>query len=210
MKKITLLISLLSIISFNVFSQGQAETYIKEAQDYLTQKNFVQAQLSLQDAINELNNEIAAQVADALPAEINGLKADAGETNTAGMGMMGGGMSISKAYRNPAKKENEADVQILANSPMLSAMSMYINNPGMMGAGYKSIRVGTTRSILKSEMQDFYDDNGNSKQIRSSEIQIPLNKTLITINARGFATEADELAFANKLEIDKLKMLLGE
>jgi hypothetical protein len=57
-------------------------------------------------------------------------------------------------------------------------------------------------------MDDYYDDNGSSKKIRSSELQIPLNQTLITINLKGFATEAEELAFANKLDIDKLTPLL--
>jgi hypothetical protein len=37
---------------------------------------------------------------------------------------------------------------------------MYLNNPAMMGSGYKSVQVGSQRAILKSEMEDFYDDNG--------------------------------------------------
>jgi len=93
---------------------------------------------------------------------------------------------------------------------MLNAMNMYLTNPAMMGSEYKSVRVGTRRAILKSEMEDYYDDDGNSKPIRSSELQIPLSQTLITINLRGFAAEKDELAFAAKLDIDKLKDLLGE
>jgi hypothetical protein len=60
-------------------------------------------------------------------------------------------------------------------------------------------------------MEDFYDDNGTAtKQIRSTEIQIPLTSTMITLNLKGFAAEADELAFANKLGIDKIKTALGE
>jgi hypothetical protein len=147
---------------------------------------------------------------DVLPAEINGLKAVADGSNATGMGMMGGGMSINKRYENPTKRENEAEVVILANSPMLQAMSMYIGNPSMMGQGYKSVRIGTIRAILKSEMQDYYMDNGGSKQIRSSEVQIPLSQTLITVNLKGFATEQEELAFVTKLDIEKIKTALGE
>jgi hypothetical protein len=190
-------------------AQSQAEVYISEALDYLAQKNYTQARLSLQDAINELNNMTGNEVAEALPKEINGLVAGDAETSGA-MGMMGGGATIMKTYKHPSKKENEAEVQILANSPMLSAMNMYLTNPAMMGSEYKSVRVGTRRAILKSDMQDFYDDNGNSKQVRNTEIQIPLTQTLITINARGFASEQEELAFAAKLDIDKLRTLLGE
>lgn len=200
-----------SLLCFQALGQSQIETFISEAQDFLAQKEYKQAQLSLQDAINEINNLVAEQVAEALPNEIDGLTSDGEETTGAGMmGMMGGGMQITKSYQNDAKPENEAELTILANSPMLNAMNMYLTNPGMMGSEYKSVRVGTRRAILKSEMEDYYDDDGNSKPIRSSEIQIPLSQTLITINLRGFAAEKDELAFAMKLDIDKLKDLLGE
>ena len=209
MKSIFVVI-LTALFSIQISAQDQIAAFISEAQGFLAQKEYKQAQMSLQDAINEINNMVAVQVAEALPDEINGLKSDGEENSSGGMGMMGGGMQIMKSYRNESKKENEAEVQIIANSPMLQAMSMYLANPAMMGQGYKSVRVGTQRAILKSEMQEYYDDNGSSKQIRSSEIQIPLNQTLFTINARGFATEADELAFAVKLGIEKIKPLLGE
>lgn len=40
--------------------------------------------------------------------------------------------------------------------------------------------------------------------------RIPMGQTLINIRTNGFATEQDELAFANKLELDKIKTALGE
>jgi hypothetical protein len=210
--KANILFLLASLISLNVAGQSQAETFIKEAQDYLAKKQYKQAQLSLQDAINDINTMLAADIAKSLPPEINGLKADGdGEVTSGAMGMVGGGFTITKKYRNEAKKENDAEVQLLANSPMLTTMNMYLTNPGMMGPDYKSVRVGgTQRAILKTEMQDFYDDKGATIKIRSTEIQIPLNQTLITIRLNGFATEQDELAFAAKLDLTKLKAALGE
>lgn len=206
-----LLFVFILITTLRVNAQSQAETFIKEAQDFLAKKEYKQAQLSLQDAINDINSLIAAQAAASLPAEINGLKADGdGDVNSAAMGMLGGGLQITKRYIHPSNKSNEAEVQIMANSPMLSAMSMYLTNPAMLGPDYKSVRVGTERAILKSEMQDYYGDDGTTKKIRSTEIQIPLGQTLITINAKGFATEQEELAFATKLDLSKLKAALGE
>lgn len=199
------------LMGLHVFGQSQAETFIKEAQDYLAKKDFKQAQLSLQDAINDINVLIAQDIAKSLPADVNGLKKDGdADINTGALGMIGGGLTISQKYKNAANKDNNAEVQILANSPLLTSMNMYLSNPSMMGQDYKSVRIGTQRAILKSETDDVYDDAGNSKKIRSSEIQIPLNQTLITIKADGFATEQDELAFANKLDIAKLKVALGE
>jgi hypothetical protein len=209
--KTNILILILSVLTMNLFAQGQAEAYIQEAKNYLANKDFKAAQMSLQDAINELNNAIAQQISESLPAEVNGLKAtESNSGNAAALGMFGGGMTISKNYQNPAKKENQADLQVIANSPLMTTLNMYMNNPAMLGQGYKSVRVGTRRAILKSETEDFYDDNGNSKPIRSTELQIPLTQTLITLNLKGFATEADELAFANKLDVEKLRVALGE
>ena len=57
------------LASFSVGAQSQAEAFIKEAQQFLAAKNYQQAQLSLQDAINDINTIIAVQIGDALPAE---------------------------------------------------------------------------------------------------------------------------------------------
>lgn len=209
--KTILLSVLIAFTGFHLSAQSQADAFIKEAQAFLAQKNYKQAQMSLQDAINDLNNILATQIAESLPIEINGLKSTGDDNvNAAGMGMMGGGMTISKNYQHPTKMENTAELLILANSPMMATINMYMTNPAMLGQGYKSVRVGTRRAILKNEMEDYTDDKGVSKQIRSSELQIPLTQTLITINMKGFATEADELAFANKLDIEKIKTALGE
>lgn len=205
MKKFALFF-IAALICIRVSGQSQAETFIKEAQDFLTKQEYKQAILSLQDAINDINLLLAKQVAESLPAEINGLKADGeNEVSTAGMGMIGGGMQITKRYRNEAKEGNDAEVQIMANSPLLSTLSMYISNPGMLGQEYKSVRVGATRAILKSET----GDDGTTKT-RSTEIQIPLGQTLIMVRANGFATEQEELAFANKLDLEKIRKALGE
>lgn len=197
------------LLSYKSYSQDPVQTYIKEATDFYTEKNYKQAQMSLQDAINELNKLMSDQIGNVLPPEINGLKAVEGGSSSTGLGAMGGSQ-ITKQYKNPALEENEAEVQILANSPMMSAMNMYLSNPTLMGEGAKSVRVGTQRAILKTEMTDFYGNSDVSKKIRSTQIQIPLSQTLITIQAKGFPNEQAELAFAAKLDLVKIKQAVGE
>lgn len=209
MKNLMLLVAL-TLAGYTATAQDQINTFIKEAQDYLAQKDYKMAQLSLQDAINEINTLMAGQIGDALPDEINGLKSSGEESNNAGMAFMGGGTAVSKRYEHPTKKENTADVAIITNSPMLATLNMFMGNPSMMGQEYKSVRVGTRRAILKSETEDYYMDNGTSKQVRSSELQVPLSQTLITLNMKGFASEQEELAFAAKLDIENLRTMLGE
>jgi len=194
------------------FSQQQVDALIKEAQGFLAQKNYKQAQMSLQDAVNELNTILAKQLAEALPKEIAGLKSVDGEAsvNVGAMGMMGGGMQITKTYRNEAKKLNEAEIMIMANAPMLSSLNMFLTNPAMLGQGQKSVRIGTRRAIMKTEMEDTYDDKGASIKIMINEVQVPLSQTLITFRLRAFLSEQDAIAFINKFDIEKIKNLLGE
>ncbi len=211
MIKLTLICLFLSA-GFTGFSQEQVDAFIKEAQGFLAQKNYKQAQLSLQDAINELNNILAKQLAEALPKEVAGLKSVDGEesVNAGAMGMMGGGMQITKTYRNEAKKQNEAEIMIMANAPMLSSLNMFLNNPAALGQGQKSVRIGTRRAIMKTEMEDAYDDKGTAMKIMINEVQIPLSQTLITFRLRAFLSEQDAIAFINKFDIEKIKNLLGE
>jgi hypothetical protein len=209
--KTPVLFFLAILATLNLSAQNQAEAFIKEAQDFLAKKDYKQAQLSLQDAINDLNLLVASDIAQSLPAEISGLKAEGKDEMSAGaLGMVGGGFTIIKRYRSQTNKHNDAEIQILGNSPLLATMNMYLSNPGMMGQDYKSVRVGTQRAIHKTEDLEVYDDQGNSKTIRTSEIQIPLSQTLITIRANGFASEQDELGFAGKFDMAKLKTMLGE
>lgn len=60
-----------------------------------------------------------------------------------------------------------------------------------------TISRGLAATWVKTESSDY-------------EIQIPMNQTLITINARGFASEQEALAFASKLDLAKIKSLIGE
>lgn len=195
------------------WTQTPVDAFIKEAQGFLAQKNYKQAQMSLQDAVNELNTILAKQLAEALPKEMGELKSEDGEETVNGggaMGMMGVGMQITKTYRHPTKKENEAEIMIMANAPMLSSLNIFLTNPAMLGQGQKSARIGTRRAIIKTESENFYDDKGGNKQIQVHEIQVPLSQTLITFKLKGFASEQDAIAFAAKFDLDKIKTLLGE
>ena len=58
MKK-SIFIFYLMLLASSANTQNQIDAFIKEAQGYIAQKNYKQAQMSLQDAISEINNIFA-------------------------------------------------------------------------------------------------------------------------------------------------------
>ncbi len=142
MKKL-LLSAVLGMFSMSLFAQGQAETYINEALNNVKAKQYKAAQLSLQDAINEINSYIAQEVLAQLPAEIDGLKAQISDdqSNSAAMAFMGGGTTITRKYEGADSRKN-AEVRIVANPPLVGTMTAHMGNQMMSNsANNKSIRV---------------------------------------------------------------------
>ncbi len=211
MKKL-LLSALLGVFSMSLFAQGQAETYINEALNNVKAKQYKAAQLSLQDAINEINSYIAQEVLAQLPAEIDGLKAQISDdqSNSAAMAFMGGGTTITRKYEGADSRKN-AEVSIVANSPLVGTMTALMGNPMMSNsANQKSIRVGTRRGILKKDINTEYDDNGTEKQVTNYELQVILGQTLVTVKGQGFETEQAFTAFYQKIDFEKIAKTLGE
>ncbi len=211
MKKL-LLSATLGIFSMSLFAQGQAETYINEALSNVKTKQYKAAQLSLQDAINEINSYIAQEVLAQLPAEIGGLKAQVNDdqSNSASMAFMGGGTTITRKYEGTDSRLN-AEVNIMANSPLVGSLTALMGNPMMNNsANQKSIRVGTRRGTLTKDIDTEYDNNGAEKQVTNYELQVILGQTLVTVKGRGFATEQAFTAFYQKIDFEKIAKTLGE
>ena len=211
MKKL-LLSAVLCTFGISLFAQGQAETYINEALGHVRAKEYKAAQLSLQDAINEINSFIAQEVLNQLPMEIDGLKAEATNDQSSGavMAFIGGGTTISRKYEG-ADSKNSAEVQIVANSPLVGTMSALFGNPMLMNsAKQKSIRVGTRRAMLSKNPSSDYDENGTEKQVINYELQVILGQTLVTIKGEGFATEQAFTSFYQKIDFEKIAKTLGE
>jgi hypothetical protein len=74
----------------------------------------------LQTALNLLQQMRADVYGSLLPAALNGWTADKVETLSAGIAMAGGGTGASRKYH---KGNDEVTVSILADSPLLQAMS---------------------------------------------------------------------------------------
>ena len=191
------------MFQISLLAQQTAEDFINEATTALKAKNYKDASTSLQFAITEINKLMVSSIGDKLPADINGFKMEKlndDNAGTAGMSMMGGGLSISRKYTSSTDNSNYFEMNIVGNSPMIQSVSMMLNNPMFMaaaGANTKVLKLGSRKGLMKKESNDY-------------DLQVPLNASLISIKGYGFKTDADFIATVNKIPFDDISKALGE
>jgi len=97
------------------------------------------AMASLDAATNLLRQARADALKALLPLPPPGWNADAAETSSVSAAMLGGGTSASRVYHNG---EQQVNVQITTDSPMLQGMAALVNSPLAAAAGIKTVMVG--------------------------------------------------------------------
>ncbi|MEO5582876.1 MAG: hypothetical protein ABIR66_09295 [Saprospiraceae bacterium] len=199
-----IILTLSVFLSLTLSAQTEIEKSITEAQGYLKTKNYKDAQIALQQAISQIYEMLGKDLLTSLPVDLIDMKANIEEdvNNTGGMGMTGGGFTISRNYYQTINKETNLRVNIVANSPMISSISMMINNPMLLGSNPdagKSIKIGNRRSLFKP----------NTKE-KSYELTVPLTNSLVTINGYNIKDEATFLALVTKLDVEKIAKVLSE
>ena len=146
---------------------------------------FTAARTALSEAMQLLSQRTASSLSAALPAALPGWKAADAESNTAALGMLGGGSIASRRYSND--KGQYVEIQVTADSPIVSQLGMIMTNPIMAGAMGKLIRVGDQRAI----------------QTSNNEIQMLIaNRILVTVS--GDAPDDAKLAYAKAIDVAKL------
>lgn len=94
---------------------------------------------ALEAAANLLRQVQADALKATLPPVPSGWTADQVDTSAVAASMLGGGTTVSRTYH---KAEQQVDVQIIADSPMLQGMAMLINSPLAAAAGMKTVVIG--------------------------------------------------------------------
>jgi len=106
------------------------------------------ATIALDTAATLIRQQQANSLSGVLPEPLPGWSADDAETSSAGAAMLGGGLHAERTYR---KEDEQVNVSIVGNSPMLQAMSMMFANPAMMGGDAKLLIIDGRKVIQKKE-----------------------------------------------------------
>ena len=101
------------------------------------------AAIALDSATSLIREMQAGDLSKVLPEPLPGWTAEEAETNTAGAAF-GAGMEASRAYR---KDDEQVNISITGNSPLLQAVSMMFTNPAMMGGDSKLVVIDGRKVI---------------------------------------------------------------
>jgi hypothetical protein len=144
-----LLLSLL--VAAAPLSPARADDVADQIHEALTaygNKDFTTAIAGLQAALNLLRQMRADVYGSLLPAAMDGWTADKVETISAGVAMAGGGTGASRKYH---KGDAEVTVSILADSPLLQAMSALASSGLAVMGGMRTEIVNGHRTLYMQE-----------------------------------------------------------
>ena len=123
------------------------------------QNHDAQTALAALDAAANLLRQARAESFKALlPAAPSGWTADDGEATAVGAAMLGGGTTASRKYHNG---DQQVDVQIMANSPMLQGMAALIGSPFAAATGMKTVVVAGRRLSYAPDENSYITLVGN-------------------------------------------------
>ncbi|KMY66684.1 hypothetical protein AAU61_16380 [Desulfocarbo indianensis] len=157
-----------------------------------------QSMEELNFALAQMRQKKADALTAAFPEAPSGWTAEKAKAESAGAGLMGGGISASRKYKQDGGK-GLASVEVMTDSPLIQSLAMLLSNPMFLqgGSNGKLLRVNGQKAILKEEPNN------------RAEVQMLVdNKILIKTEARR-VENASQIAqeLAKKLDLDKLRDL---
>ncbi len=192
---------LLALGSINIFADEISEQ-IQSGLDAYADKDFKLALDELKFAEAQLQELVNKENSKLLPEPFDGW--DAKDVETTSLGMAGGGSVMSRKY---SKGKQTMKIEIAANSPLLSMMSMMMKNPMMMASNPKS---KPFRYKRQKGMVETKNGRRETKLILAGQVLLTL-----TLNDRDkdrleeSGKETTKL-FLEKLDIAKIKESLLE
>lgn len=171
------------------------------AKEFYQEGRYSEAVEEFQFAIAQIQQLQFEQLKKVFPQPLKGWEADEPEGTAAGMSFLGGGIVISRNYYREETDES-VDIQIMANSPLLQSIMMFIQNPALLAAqpGSKMIRIHGKKAILKFSSQD-----------REGELSFVVGtKTLVTVSGNEITDASAMVQYAENINVDLIKKIVGE
>jgi hypothetical protein len=181
---------------------GKAQDFKKQvatAKSSYNSGKLEETHFALQTMLQELDVTIGKEVIKLLPAKMDTMKLNLKEDRVAAnIGYLG--TTTHRSYGVGARK---AELEIVSNSPMLSALNAFLTSSFLTNAAgdpnTKVIKIQGYKSRLTKEENE---EEGNGYKV-----EIPLSNALITFRAAK-STEAETMAMVNTLPLDQIAKLI--
>ncbi len=181
MKNLILFSAFLAILSPRGGLQAQdVQSRLDEALASYHQKDLDNTRFSLQEALNEINQEIGKEILALLPPDLNGMNTVVESDNVTGLNVGYAGLIVHRSYKD---ENHEADIDLVSDSPMLAGINAVLAMPGFMTSdpNQKRIKISSYKALMTRNT----DEDGHV----SYDVKVPLSGTLLTFQCSGFDDE---------------------
>lgn len=194
MKKIitTLIFAALVIVGLRA---QDVNAQLNEAKSAYKSGELQNARFALQQALNEIDRAIGAEIIKILPQNMGSMSFIEAEDNITATSMGFAGLYVSRTYK--AEEDANASLQIMSDAPFLAGVNALLALPSFASdPNQKRIRIGGYRALLQKNQ----DDSGTI----SWDVQIPVSSTLITFNCNGIESENEVTEMANTIPVEQI------
>jgi hypothetical protein len=194
MKKIITLITI-AVFAISGIQAQNVSGQLNEAKSAYNSGDLHSARFALQQALNELDIAIGAEILKLLPTKMADMPYSETDDNVTATTMGFTGIFVSRSYHLDESKH--ASLQIISDSPLLGSLSAILALP-VFGAdpNQKRVRIGGYRGLLqKSE--------GSTGEV-SWDLQLPVGSTLLTFNVVGVSDEKAVTDMANTIPVEQI------
>jgi len=150
-------------------------------------------------AMAQMRQKKADSMGQLFPDAPDGWEAGKPETQSAGAGMLGGGISVSQTYKNTDGKGN-ATIEVMTDSPLIQTMGMMLSNPMFLQGGKNGrlIRINGEKAVLKARG-------------KKGEVMMLLDGKILVKVEVSRVEDAGQIAkqFAEKMNLKKVRELAG-
>lgn len=178
--------------------------YLNASRDAYKKSDLEDTHYNLMLTLQQLDMKIGEEILKILPEHMDSLKGNKAHDNVSAMTGTVIGTTIHRDYGTT----NKLDVDVMSNSPLVSMLNGFINNPLMANlGGRKAMKVDGYKGSYTYEVREQTDASGKVTSVPVAEMQIPVSSSLVTIKAAGLSEEVF-IKLMNTVPVSKIAELL--